>query len=63
VSASPAALACPALSSLRRGTAARRSSLLLVFPDDCSPADPPHGRVGPSPRQWTGPRALLPAGS
>ncbi|CAI7870585.1 unnamed protein product [Closterium sp. NIES-54] len=39
---------------LRRGAAARRSSL-LVPPDDCSPADPPHGRVGPSPRQWTGP--------
>ncbi|CAI7829318.1 unnamed protein product [Closterium sp. NIES-54] len=33
VSASPAALACPALSSLRRGAAVRRSSLLLVSPD------------------------------
>ncbi|CAI7859941.1 unnamed protein product [Closterium sp. NIES-53] len=44
VSASPAALTCPALSSLRRGAAARRSSLLLVSPDDCSPADPPHRR-------------------
>ncbi|CAI7795742.1 unnamed protein product, partial [Closterium sp. NIES-53] len=33
----------------------------LVSPDDCSPADSPHERVGPSPRQWTGPRALLPA--
>ncbi|CAI7884135.1 unnamed protein product [Closterium sp. NIES-53] len=44
VSASLTALACPALSSLRRGVAARRSSLLLVSPDDCSPADPPHGR-------------------
>ncbi|CAI7817303.1 unnamed protein product, partial [Closterium sp. NIES-54] len=43
VSASPAALTCPTLSSLRRGTAARRSSLLLVSPDNCSPADPPHG--------------------
>ncbi|CAI7733158.1 unnamed protein product, partial [Closterium sp. NIES-54] len=43
VSASLAALTCPALSSLRRGAAARRSSLLLVSPDDCSPADPPHG--------------------
>ncbi|CAI5499955.1 unnamed protein product, partial [Closterium sp. Naga37s-1] len=43
VSASLTALACPALSSLRRGAAARRSSLLLVSPDDCSPADPPHG--------------------
>ncbi|CAI7746621.1 unnamed protein product [Closterium sp. NIES-53] len=47
VSASLTALACLALSSLRRGAAARRSSL-LVSPDDCSPADPPHGRVGPS---------------
>ncbi|CAI7801377.1 unnamed protein product [Closterium sp. NIES-53] len=61
VSASLAALTCPALSSLRRGAAARRSSLLLVSPDDCSPADPPHGRVGPIPRQWIGPRALLSA--
>ncbi|CAI7772751.1 unnamed protein product, partial [Closterium sp. NIES-53] len=33
VSASPAALACPTLSSLRRGAAVRRSSLLLVSPD------------------------------
>ncbi|CAI7813933.1 unnamed protein product [Closterium sp. NIES-53] len=55
VSSSPAALACPALSLLRRGVAARRSSLLLVSPDECSPADSPHGRVGPSPRQWTEP--------
>ncbi|CAI7762160.1 unnamed protein product [Closterium sp. NIES-53] len=45
VSASPPALACPALPSLRRGAAARRSSLLLVSPDDCSPADSPHGRL------------------
>ncbi|CAI7922056.1 unnamed protein product [Closterium sp. NIES-53] len=44
VSASPLALACPALPPLRRGAAARRSSLLLVSPDDCSPADSPHGR-------------------
>ncbi|CAI7839839.1 unnamed protein product, partial [Closterium sp. NIES-53] len=44
VSASPPALACPALPSLRRGAAACRSSLLLVSPDDCSPADSPHGR-------------------
>ncbi|CAI7819920.1 unnamed protein product [Closterium sp. NIES-54] len=43
VSASPLTLACPALPSLRRGAAARRSSLLLVSPDDCSPADSPHG--------------------
>ncbi|CAI7747586.1 unnamed protein product, partial [Closterium sp. NIES-53] len=42
VSASRAALACPALPPLRRGEAARRSSLLLVSPDDCSPADSPH---------------------
>ncbi|CAI7879983.1 unnamed protein product [Closterium sp. NIES-54] len=58
VSASPPALACPALPSLRRGAAAHRSSL-LVSHDDCSPADSPHGRVGPSPCQWTGLRALL----
>ncbi|CAI5523318.1 unnamed protein product, partial [Closterium sp. Naga37s-1] len=45
VSASPPALACPALPSLRRGAAARSSSLLLVSPDDCSPADSPHGRL------------------
>ncbi|CAI7862289.1 unnamed protein product [Closterium sp. NIES-53] len=44
VPASPAALACPALPSLRRGAVGRRSSLLLVSPDDCSPADTPHGR-------------------
>ncbi|CAI7872653.1 unnamed protein product [Closterium sp. NIES-53] len=59
VSASPPALACPTLPSLRRGAVARRSSLLLVSPDDCSPAASPHGRVGPSPRQWTGLRVLL----
>ncbi|CAI7861062.1 unnamed protein product, partial [Closterium sp. NIES-53] len=44
VFASPPALACPALPTLRRGAVARRSSLLFVSPDDCSPADPPHGR-------------------
>ncbi|CAI7866985.1 unnamed protein product [Closterium sp. NIES-53] len=44
VSASPDALACPALPPLQRGAAARRSSLLLVSPVDCSPADSPHGR-------------------
>ncbi|CAI7799726.1 unnamed protein product [Closterium sp. NIES-53] len=43
VSTSPPALACPALPSLRLGAAARRSSLLLVSSDDCSPADSPHG--------------------
>ncbi|CAI7904765.1 unnamed protein product [Closterium sp. NIES-53] len=43
VSASPPALACPALPPLRRGAAALRSSLLLISPDDCSPADSPHG--------------------
>ncbi|CAI7786996.1 unnamed protein product, partial [Closterium sp. NIES-54] len=48
VSASPPALACSALPSLRRGAAARRSSLLLVSRDDCSPADSPHGHVGPA---------------
>ncbi|CAI7734005.1 unnamed protein product [Closterium sp. NIES-53] len=45
VSASPPALACPALLSLRRGAVARRSSLLLVSSDDCSPADSPHGSL------------------
>ncbi|CAI7870047.1 unnamed protein product [Closterium sp. NIES-53] len=45
VSASPTVLACPALPSLRQGAAARRSSLLLVSPNNCSPADSPHGRV------------------
>ncbi|CAI7759775.1 unnamed protein product [Closterium sp. NIES-53] len=44
VSVSPPALTCLALPSLRRGAAARRSSL-LVSPDDCSPVDSPHGRV------------------
>ncbi|CAI7778939.1 unnamed protein product, partial [Closterium sp. NIES-54] len=43
VSSSPAALARPSLPPLRRGAAARRSSLLLVSPDDCSPVDSPHG--------------------
>ncbi|CAI7884795.1 unnamed protein product [Closterium sp. NIES-54] len=43
VSASPPALACLAPPSLRRGAAARRSSLLLVSPDDCSPTVSPHG--------------------
>ncbi|CAI7850331.1 unnamed protein product, partial [Closterium sp. NIES-54] len=61
VSSSPPVLACPALPSLRRGATACRSSLLLVSPDDCSSADSPHGRMGLSPRQWTGPRALLSA--
>ncbi|CAI7835613.1 unnamed protein product [Closterium sp. NIES-54] len=59
VPASPAALACPALPSLRRGVAARHSSLLLVSPDDCSPPDAPHECVGPCPRQWRGLRAVL----
>ncbi|CAI7869997.1 unnamed protein product, partial [Closterium sp. NIES-53] len=49
-SASLTALAYPTLSSLHRGAAARLPSLLLVSPDDCSPADSPHGRVGPNPR-------------
>ncbi|CAI7779563.1 unnamed protein product [Closterium sp. NIES-53] len=44
VSASPPALAYPALPSLRRGTATRRSSILLVSPDDCSSVGSPHGR-------------------
>ncbi|CAI7837705.1 unnamed protein product, partial [Closterium sp. NIES-53] len=42
--------------------AARCSSLLLVPSHRGSPADSPPGRVGPSPRPWTGPRAVLPAG-
>ncbi|CAI7880841.1 unnamed protein product, partial [Closterium sp. NIES-53] len=62
VSASPPSLACTALHSLRRGAAARRSSLLLVPSHRGSTADSPPGRVGPSPRPWTGPRAVLPAG-
>ncbi|CAI7903944.1 unnamed protein product [Closterium sp. NIES-53] len=44
VSTSPPALTCPALPSLHRGAAARRSSL-LISPDDFSPADSPHGRT------------------
>ncbi|CAI7839218.1 unnamed protein product [Closterium sp. NIES-53] len=47
VFASPPALACPALPSVRRGAAARRSSLLLVSPDDCSTANSPLGRDPP----------------
>ncbi|CAI7853700.1 unnamed protein product, partial [Closterium sp. NIES-54] len=43
VSAPPPALACPALPSLRRGVAARHSSLLLVSPDEYSPTVSPHG--------------------
>ncbi|CAI7908536.1 unnamed protein product [Closterium sp. NIES-54] len=42
VSASPPALACPALPSLRRGAVAHRSSLLVSL-DVCSLADSPHG--------------------
>ncbi|CAI7861473.1 unnamed protein product [Closterium sp. NIES-53] len=44
VFASPTTRTCSALPSLCRGAAARRSSLLLVSLDDCSPADSPHGR-------------------
>ncbi|CAI7776902.1 unnamed protein product [Closterium sp. NIES-53] len=43
VSASPPALACPDLPSLRRGAAARHSSLLVSL-DVSSIADSPHGR-------------------
>ncbi|CAI7864528.1 unnamed protein product, partial [Closterium sp. NIES-54] len=43
VSASPPALACPALPSLCRGAAVRRSSL-LVSPNDCFPGDSRYGR-------------------
>ncbi|CAI7772150.1 unnamed protein product [Closterium sp. NIES-54] len=31
-------------------------------PTTAKPVDCPHGRVGPNPRKWTGPRALVPAG-
>ncbi|CAI7880302.1 unnamed protein product [Closterium sp. NIES-53] len=55
VPASPTALACPAPPSLRQGATVRRSSLLLVSPDNCSPADSLHGRVGPSPRHTAHP--------
>ncbi|CAI5515948.1 unnamed protein product [Closterium sp. Naga37s-1] len=46
VSPSPSPGACPYLRSLRRGAAARRSSLLRVPPDGGSPAESSHGRVG-----------------
>ncbi|CAI7795233.1 unnamed protein product [Closterium sp. NIES-54] len=49
VSASPPALAYSALPSLRRGAAARCSSLIFVSLDDFSPADSPHGRGGAEP--------------
>ncbi|CAI7757245.1 unnamed protein product [Closterium sp. NIES-53] len=49
VSASPAALACPALSSLRRGTAARSSSLPSSFPPTNAPLQTLHMDVwGPA---------------
>ncbi|CAI7874459.1 unnamed protein product [Closterium sp. NIES-53] len=48
VFASPDALACPALPSLRRRAAACRSSLLLVSPDDCSPPDSHMDMWGPA---------------
>ncbi|CAI7796090.1 unnamed protein product [Closterium sp. NIES-53] len=59
VPASTPALACTAVPSLRRGATARRSSLLFVSTDHCSSADSPYGCLGPSPRPWTGPGALL----
>ncbi|CAI7853332.1 unnamed protein product, partial [Closterium sp. NIES-54] len=62
VPALPPALACPAMPSLLLVAAALRSSLLRVSSDHCSSTDSPHGHVGPSPRQWNGPGALLPAG-
>ncbi|CAI7898685.1 unnamed protein product, partial [Closterium sp. NIES-54] len=43
VAASAQVSTCPSPPSVRRGAAARRSSLLLVSPDDCSTADSPHG--------------------
>ncbi|CAI5989696.1 unnamed protein product [Closterium sp. NIES-64] len=49
----------PYLRPLRRGAAARRSSLLRVSSDIGSPAASSHGRVGPRPRPWPGSRALL----
>ncbi|CAI7859202.1 unnamed protein product [Closterium sp. NIES-54] len=42
VSASPPSLIFPALPSLHQGAVVRRTSLLLVSPDDCSSADSPH---------------------
>ncbi|CAI7834740.1 unnamed protein product [Closterium sp. NIES-53] len=56
------ALTCTAVPSLCRGAAARRSSLLLVSADHCSSADSPHRCLGPSPRPWIGPGALVSAG-
>ncbi|CAI5974830.1 unnamed protein product [Closterium sp. NIES-65] len=46
--------ACPYLRSLRQGAAAHPSSLLGVSSDRGSAADSHNGRVGPSPRPWTG---------
>ncbi|CAI7825679.1 unnamed protein product [Closterium sp. NIES-54] len=46
VSATPPALTCPALPSFRRGAAARRSSLLLVSPDECSSSFLPFDHEG-----------------
>ncbi|CAI7784449.1 unnamed protein product [Closterium sp. NIES-53] len=51
---SPSSGACPYLCSVCRGPASRRSSLLHVSSVGGSPADSSHGRVGPSPRPWTG---------
>ncbi|CAI7906037.1 unnamed protein product [Closterium sp. NIES-54] len=61
VPALPPALACPAMPSLCRGTAVRRSSLLRVSSDHCSSTDSPYGPLGPGPCRWDGPGALIPA--
>ncbi|CAI7728538.1 unnamed protein product [Closterium sp. NIES-53] len=62
VPASASSDACPAMRSLRRGVAVRRSSLLLVPFDHCSSPDPANGHLGHCPHPWAGPGALLPAG-
>ncbi|CAI7756094.1 unnamed protein product [Closterium sp. NIES-53] len=50
-------LPCPAFLASRGGNA----PLLTPppSPDGCSPADSPHGRMGPSLCRWTGPRAIF----
>ncbi|CAI7799183.1 unnamed protein product [Closterium sp. NIES-54] len=49
----------PSLPRLRGMASPRRSSLLFVPSDRGSPVDSSHGHVGPSPRPWTGSRALI----
>ncbi|CAI5952533.1 unnamed protein product [Closterium sp. NIES-64] len=62
VPTSPSSGAWPSLCPLCRGSPAGYPSLLPVSSDGGPDADTSHGRVGPSPRPWTGSRALLPAG-